>query len=181
MLVLCVFLEITIPNVNTLPEPASDNDGGKVYKDPWVMMAAWHCAACQVRTFYSSSWWEIQGTLFGEKHLKIFAHNPLEDQIHFKSQFPPQILLYFHLPTLAPFAARALGEDVIWTGLALLVNTSTIIISAPPLGNNWNAALHGNVTKCHFWITHPNNFIIFYILTYFVQAGLSTSSTPTSS
>ena len=45
-----------------------------------------------------------------------------------------QVLLYFHLPTMTLFAERALGETVVWTGLALLVNTSTIIISAPPLG-----------------------------------------------
>lgn len=87
----CVLLELTIPRVNTLPDQTDTNDSMKVYKDPWIMMAAWHCAACQ-------------------------------------------ILLYFHLPTLAPFVERALGETVVWTGLALLVNTSTIIISAPPLG-----------------------------------------------
>ncbi|KAL5251728.1 hypothetical protein ACHWQZ_G014773 [Mnemiopsis leidyi] len=91
VVVCCVLVELTIPHVNTLPDRTDANDSMKVYKDPWVMMAAWHCAACQ-------------------------------------------ILLYFHLPTLAPFAERALDETVVWTGLALLVNTSTIIISAPPLG-----------------------------------------------
>ncbi|KAL5251730.1 hypothetical protein ACHWQZ_G014775 [Mnemiopsis leidyi] len=91
IVVCCVLVELTIPHVNTLPDRTDANDSMKVYKDPWVMMAAWHCAACQ-------------------------------------------ILLFFHLPTLAPFAERALDETVVWTGLALLVNTSTIIISAPPLG-----------------------------------------------
>lgn len=87
----CVLIEITVPRVNTLPEKSDLNDASKVWSDPWIMLAAWHCAACQV-------------------------------------------LLYFHLPTLAPFVERSLGESVVWTGLALLVNTSTIIISAPPLG-----------------------------------------------
>ncbi|XP_063682130.1 uncharacterized protein LOC134816999 [Bolinopsis microptera] len=88
-----VLLELTIPHVNTLPDQTDTNDSIKVYKDPWIMMAAWHCAACQV-------------------------------------------LLYFHLPTLDPFAERALGETVVWTGLALLVNTSTTILCTPPLATS---------------------------------------------
>jgi len=94
---LCVFAEYFIPYIDTIPEKGNSS-AVKVYKDPWVLFAAWHCAVCQ-------------------------------------------ILLYFHLPTLAPFVERALGEDVVWTGMALLINTSTIIISAPPLGyliDKWN-------------------------------------------
>lgn len=91
MILACILLVLSVPYVNTTPDLTATNDSAKVYKDPWILLAAWHCAACQV-------------------------------------------LLYFHLPILAPFAERALDETVFWTGLALLVNTSTIIISAPPLG-----------------------------------------------
>ena len=48
IIVCCVLVELTIPHVNTLPDRADANDSMKVYKDPWVMLAAWHCAACQV-------------------------------------------------------------------------------------------------------------------------------------
>ena len=54
-MVCCVLIELTVPPVNTLPEKTDTNDSMKVYKDPWVLMAAWNCAACQVKFFFSSS------------------------------------------------------------------------------------------------------------------------------
>ena len=44
----CVFLELTIPFVDTKPAVTASNDSSKVFKDPWILLAAWHCAACQV-------------------------------------------------------------------------------------------------------------------------------------
>ena len=125
----CVLLELTIPRVNTLPDQTDTNDSMKVYKDPWIMMAAWHCAACQVlcSRFSNTRKYFILINRYKDFNSHYFAN------FHFCSY--SQILLYFHLPTLAPFVERALGETVVWTGLALLVNTSTIIISAPPLGS----------------------------------------------
>ena len=52
VVVCCVLIELTVPPVNTLPEKTDTNDSMKVYKDPWVLMAAWNCAACQVKFFF---------------------------------------------------------------------------------------------------------------------------------
>ena len=48
MILACILLVLSVPYVNTTPDLTATNDSAKVYKDPWILLAAWHCAACQV-------------------------------------------------------------------------------------------------------------------------------------
>ena len=75
LVVCCLFIEFTIPQMNTKPDRDDTNDRMKVYKDSWVLMAAWHCAACQVELLpgeRSLSFVNRNNTSAGEQ-IKSFA------------------------------------------------------------------------------------------------------------
>ena len=50
-----------------------------------------------------------------------------------------QILLNYHIPILSPYVERVFDENVVWAGTALLINSGSICLSAPFLGNTVGA------------------------------------------